>query len=131
VASGALTQAKGLGKVGTYVDRFDRDGHPQELRDGQHFTDELSVTDALRLIETGARMEMMGRGLPGPDESGLAAPTTHVNPIIEAVTKRPDQLSRVLDVLRGLDTLLPAGAPGETEPVAQSSGAADAAMTEV
>ena len=112
-ASGAVMQAKGLGKVRAYIERIDRDGQPTTLRPGQHFTDDLSVAEAVRLIEVGTRLEQTGRGLAGRQESARpAAEAIVANPIIGALTVRPDRLSHVLDAIRAIGTPLAAGPSG-------------------
>lgn len=113
-ASGALMEARGLGKVRTYLDRVDRDGHPVELGPGQHFVDELSIAEAVRLIEVGARLEGIGRGLPSLDRPAAPVPETFVaNPIIEALAANPKRMPEVAEMLGHLVEILN---PGSLEP---------------
>lgn len=117
-ASGALMQARGIGKVRTYIDRFDRDGQPAELRQGQHFVDELSVAEASPLIEVGARLEQVGRGLPWPDGPEAPAPLTFVaNPIIQALTMSPNRTPQVVEAMEHLVALLTPESPAELDPI--------------
>lgn len=124
-------QARGLGKLRSYVDRIDRDGHLAELRDGQRYVDELSVPEALRLIEVGTRLEQLGRGLSSLDVPGETESATFVtNPIIEAVAAHPDRLPQVAEGIRRLMAVLTAESPLEIEPVVVN-GASDEGGTEV
>jgi len=112
-------QLRGLGKVRAYIDRFDRDGQPAELRQGQHFTDELSITEAVRLIDVEARLEGIGRGLPSLDGSAAPAPETFVaNPIMEALAEDPSRLHEVVEATRHLASLLNLETRDEPEPFA-------------
>ena len=129
-ASGAVMQARGLGKVRSYVDRVDRDGHLTELREGQRYADELSVTEATRLIEIGARLEQIGRGLPSPEHEEPESTTFAVNPIVEAVTAHPDRLPQVAESIQRLMAVFMAESPMEIEPIG-FNGAMDEDGTEV
>lgn len=131
-ASGALMQLRGLGKVRAYIDRFDRDGQPAELRQGQHFTDELSITEAVRLIDVGARLEGIGRGLPGLDGPAAPAPETFVaNPIMEALAEDASRLPEVVEATRHLAALLNLETRDEREPFAIPMEIEDESETKV
>ncbi len=60
-------QAKGLARIRLLVDRYDRDGRPVPLRAGQEYLDTLTLTEAIRLVETGVRIERLGRELSRAD----------------------------------------------------------------
>jgi hypothetical protein len=100
-ASGALMQARGLSKVRSYVDRFDREGMMVELRPGQSYVDQMSVLEAIRLIVDGARLEALGRGLPGDqkDEEPAPANVMLINPIVAALTLNPLQTAEAVEAM--------------------------------
>lgn len=107
-ASGALMQAKGISKVRSYIERIDRDGQVVELRRGQMYIDALSVAEAARLIETGARLEALGRGLPtAAEESAKVGPVT--NPIVHALTVNPGRTAEAREAMERLMMLLGTG----------------------
>lgn len=113
-ASGALLQPKGLTKVRSYVDRYDRDGNEtlaEQLRAGQHLTDTIPLLEAARLIEVGARLEALGRGLPSPGDEATHVTSLQINPIVAALTANPSRTQEVNEHMETLVRLL--GTSGE------------------
>jgi hypothetical protein len=107
-ATGALLEAKGLNKVRSYVDRYDRDGNEMtidQLRPGQSFTDTIPLTEATRMIEAGARLEALGRGFPSPDDDANVN-RVRVNPVIDALTAHPERTEQTIELLESLGKLL-------------------------
>jgi hypothetical protein len=104
-AEGAVIQARGLAKIRSYVDRVDGEGRMPELQPGQRFIDEMPLRDAIRLIETGARLESLGRSISGTtsdDAQGMAAPVIASSggefAITTEVRALMRQLADILDV---------------------------------
>lgn len=108
-ATGALMQMKGISRIRAVIDRFDRDGQMNEARPGQEFADELSVADATRLIEAGARLESMGRGgTPESVEQPIETPKVTIvqNPVLQALMVNPNQTAEVVEQMENLVKLL-------------------------
>ena len=105
-AVGTMMQTKGYGKIRTYVDRIDKDGFEVELQPGQRYIDEMSVAEATRLIETGAKLEAMGRGLPPEPEAAPTELTIVPNPVVEALTHDPSKIAEAVDKMEELAELL-------------------------
>jgi hypothetical protein len=103
-ASGALAQAKALAKIRSFVDRIDRDGGIAELREGQSYTDTMTVSDATRLLEVGARLEAIGRGVPDGGTVPAPQPVNVIvgNPILAAIAAQPSKASQALAMLEQL-----------------------------
>jgi hypothetical protein len=111
-AAGALMQSKGLAKLRATVERTDRDGTPVELRAGQRYVDELSVSEAARLIEAGVRLERIGRGEGDPYVPPPVNVTTNIGLQISVATfmrENPTRVGAVVEVLEQLAAIMDRG----------------------
>ncbi len=101
-ATGAMMRMKGISRISSFVDRVDQDGYEQALRPGQEYIDSLSVADATRLIETGARLEALGLGLPKEQIEGQQAPTNVTviqNPVLQQLALDPSRTASVVEAM--------------------------------
>ena len=104
-AAGALMQTKGLAKLRATVKQTVRDGASVELKPGQRYTDGLSVSEATRLIEAGARLERIGRGEGDPYAPPPVSLTTNIGLQTTVSTYMRENPTRVGEVVQALERL--------------------------
>jgi hypothetical protein len=97
VAMGRLMQSKGIDRLSTMS--------PDEVQ-------LLSISELIRLIETGVRLECMGRG--HPDTNGPLPPVIVEQPrILEFLRKNPQRIGPVVEALAALRAAVPELAQAE------------------
>jgi hypothetical protein len=104
VLAGQLLMAKGLTRI-------------KDLTDVE--TARLSVSEAIRLVETGARLERLGHGEPGdldqPYVERSVVLTGGETPIMEILRRNPSRVGPVVEILAKLQEALPELVDGEPD----------------
>jgi hypothetical protein len=91
VATGRLMQSRGIDRLSTMS--------PDEVQ-------LLSISELIRLIETGVRLERIGRGDPDVNEP-LPPVIVERPPIIEFLRRKPERIGPVVEALAALRAALP------------------------
>lgn len=116
-AAGALLQARSLTGIRNFIDRVDHDGQENELRPGQKFLDTLQVGDLLRMLEVGARLEILGRGGPVIEQEDSISLTIVENPIMAAIQMNPGNMAEAMRATRELLATLNINTPRQVTPI--------------